>query len=89
MSEYNKNVLRAGLNRMLEDGYKQIRAKHLYTYSKHDEETILSALDDWEKKNMLRILKPYKECLPDEYCIELLRFLDEKSPIRGYMNWEG
>ena len=37
---------------------------------------------------MLRILKPYKESEPDEYCIELLRFLDQKSPIKGYLNWK-
>lgn len=73
---------------MLEDGYKKIEAKHLYMYSKQDEDTLQISIKDWEEKNMLKILKPYKDCDPDEYCIELLRFLDEKSPIKGYMNWK-
>ena len=88
MNEQNKNVLRAGINRMLEDGYKKIKAKHLSTYSLQDVDTIICSLEDWKEKKMLNILKPYKDCHPDEYCIELLRFLDEKSPIKGYMNWE-
>ena len=88
MNTKHLHSLRAGINRMLEDGYKKIRAKHLNTYGFGDSEMIEDATKDWEYKNMLRILKPYKECEPDEYCIELLRFLDEKSPIKGYINWE-
>ncbi len=37
---------------------------------------------------MLNIIKPYRECQPDDYCIELLKFIEQKSPIKGYMNWK-
>jgi hypothetical protein len=88
MNKYNKDVLKAGINRMLEDGYTKISAHNLLTYSKTDVEVILSSLDEWEGRGIIKILKPYLDCRPDDQCIEVLRFIDQKSPIKGYMNWE-
>ena len=44
MNKTNQLVLQEGLNRMLEDGYKEIRARHLNTYSNHDIEVIEKSL---------------------------------------------
>jgi hypothetical protein len=88
MKDYCKKVLQASINRMLEDGYKKIKAKHLYTYSKHDIGVVEESIQDWERRGMLKILKPYQDCDPEEDCVELLRFIDQKSPIKDYMNWE-
>ena len=86
MSKYN--AFKAGINRMLEDGYKRIQATHLFTYSFENIELIEESLEKWEKLGVLKILKPYRECSPNEYCIEMLKFIEQKSPIKGYMNWE-
>lgn len=88
MMEEKKTILRAGLNRMLEDGYKKINASHLYIYSKHDSQVIEESIKEWSERGILKILKPYHECAPDDCCVEMLRFIDQKSPIKGYMNWE-
>lgn len=73
---------------MLEDGYKKIEAKHLLVYSKNDSAVVTDSIQDWSQRGILKILKSYSECAPDDYCIEMLKFIDQKSPIKGYMNWE-
>ena len=73
---------------MLEDGIKKIEAKHLSVFAHHDDQTIQESIQEWEGRGLLKVLKPYSECSPEDHCIELFRFIDQNSPIKGYMNWE-
>lgn len=81
-------AFKAGINRMLEDGHKIIEAKHLFIYSFGNTDLIETSLLKWQKTNTAKIVKPYRDCEPDDHCIELLKFIEQKSPIKGYMNWE-
>lgn len=80
--------LKAGINRILEDGVFKIKARHLNVYSKGDIEVIEHFIPEWEKLGYLKIIKPYGQCAPNDTCVEMLQFIDQKSPIKGFLNWE-
>lgn len=88
MIEYNKLVLKSGINRMLEDKIKIISRFHLSVFGKGDDDTIAESISEWQDRNILIIIKPYCECASEDECIEVYQFIDMKSPIRGYLNWE-
>ena len=44
------------------------------------------ALTEWESKGFLKILKDPKKCEPRDPCVKMLKFIEEKSPIAGYLN---
>lgn len=73
---------------MLEDKMRIISRFHLNVYGKHDDETIAESIAEWKERNLLRVIKPYYECNPEDDCIEVYQFIDMKNPIKGYLNWE-
>lgn len=93
MNAHNFEVLRAGLNYILEgrcispEGTK-IAAKAIRVYGKDDVSTIKQALALWESQGKLRVLKDFSECAPGEYAVEMLAFIGEKSPIKNWLNWQ-
>lgn len=88
MNKSNQWGLKAGINRILEGGVQKIKAVHITTYSHGDIEVIDNSLKEWQERGYLRILKPYQDCSPEEHCVEMIKFIDQKSPIKGYLNWE-
>jgi hypothetical protein len=93
MNEETYKVLRAGVNRILEDRQRSvfgtaITSRDLSTYAFGDMATIEVALEKWERAGYIRILKPFRLCRPDEFCIEANSFIEQKSPIKGWLNWE-
>jgi len=93
MNEANYRSLRGGLNYLLEGRQQsphgtKIKAADLLTYGRHDLATITESIVRWEKAGHLRILKPFDNCSPEDYCIEALTYIEEKSPIKGWLNWQ-
>lgn len=88
MNEYNKRVLRAGINFILEEKIVEIPLHALLTYAKGDMETMQEALLDWQAKGWLKIIKPPDKCSHDDICIHVFQFIDQKSPIPGWLNWK-
>ena len=92
MNTYNKDVLTAGINYILEGESSsndlRISQSLLLTYAKGDMATLKECLEQWEREGHLRIIKQPDLCQPDEPCVEMFRFIDQKSPIKGFLNWE-
>lgn len=82
---FKKNVLKGGINRMLNDKVKFLSKETLLwcTHNVLDTE-VINALKDWEKRGILKILKNPNTCDNDEICIEMLKYIDKESPIP---NW--
>jgi hypothetical protein len=73
----------------MEDGPRtRFPKKYLLRLCRGDFETLNAALNDWQSKGYLEILKPLAECGDDEACIEMKSFIGQKSPIRGFLNWQ-
>lgn len=84
-----RNVLRAVLHKAMEDGPRtQFTKRNLIAFSKGDVETLKVCLEEWQSKGYLQILKPLAECKDEEICIEMKSFIEQKSPIRGFLNWQ-
>lgn len=93
MNDAHNKSLRAGLNYILEGRQRsphgtKIKTTDLLVYGRYDELTIEESLIRWENAGYIRILKPFSECSPEDYCIEAKSFIEEKSPIKGWLNWE-
>lgn len=93
MNDTHLKSLRGGLNYILEGRQlsphgTKIMASDLLTYGRHDLVTISEALNLWEKAGYIRILKPFAECGLGDYCIEAITFIEQKSPIKGWLNWQ-
>ena len=82
MNESNKWSLRSWLNRMMEDGTKVIEADKIGVFAHHDNKTITASLSDWEERGLIRIIKHYEECSPEDDCIEMIGFIDQSNPIK-------
>lgn len=93
MTNYTYEVLLRGLNYILEgrqvspEGTK-ITARHILVCGKNDLASIEAALEIWQRRGDIRIIKNLRQCAPEDYCIEMLSFIDQKSPIKGWLNWE-
>lgn len=86
-------TLRAGINYVLEGRQcsprgTKISAEELVTYGRGDLRTIEEAISKWECAGIVRVLKPFQSCRPSDECIEATRFIEEKSPIKGWLNWQ-
>ncbi len=38
--------------------------------------------------NYLRLLKEPEQCAGDDYCVEMLSLIDQKRPVKGWLDWE-
>jgi hypothetical protein len=82
-------VLKACLHRYMEDGPRtRFSKRSLLAFAKGDLATLRMCLEEWQSKDYLRILRPLAECRDEEDCIEMKSFIGQKSPIRGFLNWQ-
>ncbi|HEX2853534.1 MAG TPA: hypothetical protein VHO24_09865 [Opitutaceae bacterium] len=93
MNDDHYKSLRAGINYILEGRQHsphgtKIKTADLLTYGRYDQATIEESLVRWETAGYIRILKPFSESGPEDYCIEAKSFLEERSPIKGWLNWQ-
>lgn len=84
-----QGIVKACLNRYTEDGRRTQFTKHnLIAFSKGDTVTLLACLHEWQAKGYLQIVKPLAECQDDDVCIEMKSFIEMKSPLPGFLNWQ-
>lgn len=90
-NENEKAVIKALINYLLEGGQTRgtkIKLRELFQYGIRDLALVDEALHEWRAQGYLVILKEPAECAPDDYCVEMLSFIDQKSPIKGWLNWQ-
>jgi hypothetical protein len=75
-----KKSFKAGLNRLLEDCHVRIPARGIKIYGENDTETINQCLKEWEQAGLLKIVKPYEQCQPEDICVKMLNFIDSGPP---------
>jgi len=83
--------MKAGINYILEGrspSSLRINLELLLRYAKGDLETLKECLSIWESAGYLHILKRPERCRPDEDCVEMIQFIEQKSPIKGFLNWQ-
>jgi hypothetical protein len=56
-------------------------------YAKGDMATLKESIVEWESRGILKIIKMPEECGPDDICVKLHRFIDQKGPIKNWLNW--
>jgi hypothetical protein len=93
MSTTLETKLATGINYILEGRQTspkgtKISRKHIVIYSGNDIDGAIKIIQTWEKQGVLKILKSPKEAADEDLCIELYRFIGQKSPITGWLNWE-
>ena len=77
------------LHKVMEDGPRtSFSKKYLVGISRGDVVTLNACLQEWQGKDYLQIIKPLDDCQDDEICIEMKSFIEQKSPIRGFLNWQ-
>jgi hypothetical protein len=81
----SKLVLRAGLQRYMEDCSIEVPYRIIDIYARSDAQAISSALQEWSFSKQIKIVKATAECAPDDICIVLLRYLDAAPPFQGFV----
>ena len=78
------SLLKAAINRQLDDGAKSITRALLVAAGGGDWTKIKTALAEWEGKGYLRILKDPEFAKDEDVCIEMLKYIDRVGPAP---NW--
>ena len=87
--EYNAGILRNGiLGHVLSDAADEVTRHTIRTYGRDDWPVIKRALEEWQGKGYLKILKNPESANDDEVCVKFLTFFEHQSPIPGFLNWE-
>jgi hypothetical protein len=82
--KFDKFALREGINRLLDDGVRICSKATLREYGAHDWAATKDALVQWQSLGLLRIIKSLDEARDDEIVVEMLDYIDQKSP---WPNW--
>ena len=89
---YRVLAFKNGINRHLESGpacnADHLTATYILIYGHNDLSIIEPALKDWEARGLLKIIKPISECKPEDECVQMLSFIDQKSLFKNFLNWE-
>ena len=85
--------LAAGINYILEGRQQsplgtRISRRHILIYSHNKIEEAAQAIEKWKCMGYLTVLKDIRVASDVDSCVEMLRFIDQKSPIGGWLNWE-
>jgi hypothetical protein len=89
MDNKTKGNLKAVLHKVMEDGPRtRFTKRNLLAFSKGDVVTLKECLEEWQFKGYLEIVKPFEECQDNDVCVDMKSFIDQKSPIRGFLNWQ-
>jgi hypothetical protein len=89
MNDEIKRRLIVGLDKLFEDCHVKISAKYIHAQGLDGleaAETINQCFKDWEQAGLLRIMKPYQDCQPEDICIKMLNFIDCGPPHDRF--WE-
>ena len=73
---------------VLSNAVNKVSRFSIRTYGRDDWPVIKRALEEWQGKGYLKILKDPEFANDDEVCVEFLTFFEHKSPIPGFLNWE-
>jgi hypothetical protein len=79
-----KGLLHAAINRLLDDGARHIRRSDIVVFGGSNWSKIKAALTEWEGKGYLRIIKDPEFARDEEVCLEMLNYIDQKSPWRDW-----
>ena len=89
MNPEKEHYFAAFINKAMEDGPRDTFTKdQVERLSRAKDKELEEVLRKWEELGNVRILKPLTEAKPDEACIQMLRFIGQPSPIKGFLNWE-
>lgn len=80
MNEQIKNRLIGGLDKSLEDCHVKISAAYVESCGNGDTETINQCLNEWQQAGLLRIIRPYEQCRPEDICVKMLNFIESDPP---------
>ena len=84
-----KSQIKGVLHKAMEDGPRtRFTKRNLLAFSSGDTATLNTCLQEWQTRGYLQILKSLSECGDEEICIEMKSFIEQKSPIRGFLNWQ-
>lgn len=86
MNERIKNRLIGGFDKALEDCHVKLSAAYVESCGEKDTETINQCLKEWEQASLLKIVKPYEQCQPEDICVKMLNFIDSGPPHDRF--WE-
>lgn len=78
-----------GINRTLDDGGSSIiSVGTVRAYGGCDWIAIRKFLVNLEAKGVLRIIQDPEGALPNVPCLEMYSYIDRKSVIPGFLNWQ-
>jgi hypothetical protein len=81
MSKNIHDELRAGINHFLDDSHAvYLTRKLVRVYGDGDWLSINQSLLDWQQRSLLKIIKTPQDAADDEVCIQMLAYIDRKSP---------
>jgi hypothetical protein len=89
MNEKIKRRLIVGLDKLFEDCHVKILAKYIHTQGLDGleaAETINQCFKNWEQVGLLKIMKPYEDCQPEDICVKILKFIENGPPHERF--WE-
>jgi hypothetical protein len=89
MNEQIKRRLIVGLDKLLEDCHVHILARYIHAQGIDGIDaidTIDQCLKEWEQAGLLKIIKPYEQCQPEDICVKMLNFIDSGPPHDRF--WE-
>jgi hypothetical protein len=79
-----KGGLVGWINRCLDDSVRAFSKSTVGAFGHGDWQNIKEILVQWEERGLLRIIKPIDEASDDDMVIEMLDYIDQKSP---FPNW--
>ena len=80
----NPTILKNGLNGCLDNMFREIPRKTIRVYGEDNWPQVNALLKEWEDKGYLKILRNPETALDDEVCVEMLAYIEQKSP---WPNW--
>ena len=80
--------LRALIHRILDDSAQPfIPRRALCVPGASFDPEVWRQLKLWEQEGYLRILRTPDQTGGDDYVVEMLKYIDQKSPIPGFLNY--
>jgi len=89
MKSFREGELKNGINRFLDDTqHTVVKAGMLGGYGADNWIRIKECLVRWENEGILKILIDPEGLPSDTPCIEMLKYIHQRSSIPGFLNWE-
>jgi hypothetical protein len=89
MKQFSENELEALINRSMDDtACPYIKQSLIAAGGSHDWQKITSTIKKWEDTNTLIIVKNPEFAEHNEVCLEMISYINRKSAIPGFLNYE-